>query len=100
MELNQGEYLQYLQLACGNKAPRHAIVFKWFTELHRGKNSLFDEEHTEQLLSVVVPENVSRHMKNVINDNHWIYQIMQGKLNIAYTAMHKIIHKELLIKKN
>lgn len=56
--LNQKECLQLLLSAYGNEVPACATLFRSFTEFRRGQTSLLDEEHTESLLSAVVPESV------------------------------------------
>ena len=43
VELNQEEYVQWLQLAFGNEC--HATLFKSFKEFCRGRIFLQDEEH-------------------------------------------------------
>ena len=44
-----------------------------------------DDKHTERLL--------------LMNDNRFAYQMIQKELNIEFTAIYKIIHEELQMKK-
>ena len=97
--LNQNECLQRLRLAVGNECPSHATVFRWFKQFCRGRNSLQDEEHTGRPSSAVIPDNVSAIRKILMDDNRCTYQMIQKELNIRSTAITKIIHKELHVKK-
>ncbi|GFW19640.1 histone-lysine N-methyltransferase SETMAR [Trichonephila clavipes] len=64
-----------------------------------GHNSLQNEEHTERPRSAVIPDNVSAIRKMFMDDNHCTYQMIQKELNFGSTAIYKIIHEELHMKK-
>ncbi|GFV16925.1 histone-lysine N-methyltransferase SETMAR [Trichonephila clavipes] len=64
-----------------------------------GHNSLQDEEHTEGPRLGVIPDNVSGMRKLLMDGNRCTYQIIQKELNFGSTAIYKIIHEELLMKK-
>lgn len=70
--LNQEECFQYLQLTYVNTASSHATVFRWFTECHRGQNSLLDEEQKRRpLLAIALGK-----QKMLINNNCCPYQMI------------------------
>ena len=82
MRLDQEECLQHQQFVYENKAPSHATIFRWFTEFHRGRNSLLNEKHTGKPLSAAISENMWAIQKMLIDDNRCIYQMMLKELNI------------------
>ncbi|XP_015924023.3 histone-lysine N-methyltransferase SETMAR-like [Parasteatoda tepidariorum] len=96
--LNQ-ECVQRLQLAFGDESPARATVFRWIKEFSSGRNFLQSEEQTGRPRSAVIPDNVSAIRKILKDDNHCTDQIMQKEFNIGSTAIHKIIHDELHMKK-
>ncbi|GFV96487.1 histone-lysine N-methyltransferase SETMAR [Trichonephila clavipes] len=97
--LNTEECFQRLQLAFGDESPCRAPVFKWSMEFCRGRNSFQDEEHTVRSQSAVIPFNVSAIRKMLMENNRCTYQMIQKKLKIGYTAIHKIIHSKLFTYK-
>ncbi|XP_035226618.1 protein GVQW3-like [Stegodyphus dumicola] len=96
---NQEECVQRLHLVFGYEDLSRAIVFRWFIEFHRGRNSLQDEEHTGRPLSAVILDNVSAIRKMLIDDNRCTYQMIQKELNTGSAAIYKFIHEELHMKK-
>ena len=97
--LDQKESLQPPQLAYAGEALSCATVFKWFTEFHKGQSSLLNDEYTGWPLSTVNPEKVLAIQGMLFDDNRCIYQVIRKELNIGSNATHKIIHKELYMKK-
>ncbi|GFV13027.1 histone-lysine N-methyltransferase SETMAR [Trichonephila clavipes] len=97
--LNQGECVQRLQLAFVDESPCRATVFRWFQEFCSGHSSLQDEEHTGRPRPAVTPDNVSVIRKMLMDDNRCTFQMIQMELNFGSTAIYKIIHEELHMKK-
>lgn len=58
---------------------------------------LLVKEHRGRNLSAIFPENVSVTRKMFIDDNRFIYQILHKEINIAFAAIYKMIHEELLV---
>ena len=50
-------------------------------------------------MPAVVPDNMSAIRKTLMDDNRYIYQIIQKEFDIGSAAIHKIIHEELHMKK-
>ncbi|GFV05056.1 transposable element Tc1 transposase [Trichonephila clavipes] len=97
--LNQEECFQRLQLAFGDESPCRASIFSWFKEFCSGNNSLQDKEHAGRPWPAVIPDNVSAIGKMLMDGNCCTYQMIQKELNLGSTAIYKIIHEELHIKK-
>ena len=57
-----------------------------------------DEEHIGMLLSSVIRDNASAMQKILMNNKRCTYRMIQKELNIEFSPIHKVIHKELNMK--
>ncbi|CAH2000155.1 unnamed protein product [Acanthoscelides obtectus] len=76
----------------GNEAPHQSTIFRWNGEIKRGRRVGAPK-------TAVTQENVDAVRKLIIKDRHVTYHEIEASLKISKSAIQKISHEELGVRK-
>lgn len=97
--LSQQECVDELSSLYGDKAPSKTTVYRWYSEVNRGRSSVADEFREGRPKSVVVPQNIDAVRELIMQDRHVTYCEIEASLHISSTSIHSILHEHLVVKK-
>lgn len=97
--LTQQQCVERLNSAFGDEAPSKATIYNWFAEFQRGRTYLSDEFREGRLITATTPENIEAVRNLILLDRHVTYREIASTLGIGMTAISKILHEHLGVRK-
>lgn len=97
--LSQQECIDRLKKGFGDEAPSKTRVYEWYKEFKFGRCSLKDQQREGRPKTAVLPKNVDAVRNLILEDRHVTYREIEACLNIGSTAIHKILHEHLGVRK-
>lgn len=98
-ELTRQECADELKSFYGDEAPSLTTVKYWYNEFSRGRRSLQDEFREGRPKSAFSPKDIDKVNELIKEDRHVTYDEIEASLGISRTAVSKILHEHLAVKK-
>ena len=99
MKKNTVESKQWLDKHYPNSAPSRQMIEKWIAELKRGRTSTKDAERSGRPNVAVIPENIKKIHKLVMNDRKWKVHELADIGKISDGSVFSILHEHLGMRK-
>lgn len=97
--LSVKECLERLRSAFGDSSPSQSTVYEWYSEFRRGRKSLEDEPREGRPQTATTEENISSVQMMLKDDPRCTYQQIQQTLGIGSSAVSRILHDNLGVRK-
>lgn len=97
--LTQQQSIDRLVSAFEGEAPSKTTIYNWFSEFKRERSSLGHASGAGRPKSAITQQNIDAVQKLIEEDRHVTYQEIQSSLGIGMTAIQKILHEELWVRK-
>lgn len=91
--------VERLRAAFGNEAPSQRTVYSWYNEFKFDRVALSDDLREGRPVSTVTDENIAAVRTMIEEDNRVTYRIIRSNLGIGMTAINKILHDYLGVRK-
>ena len=95
MEKNIVEAKQWLDKHYQDSAPGKSTIIDWYAEFKRGSTNTDDAEPSGHPKSVVVPENITKVHKIVLDDHKLKLREIVDTSKISEGSMFTILHESL-----
>lgn len=91
--INTKECIIELHLTFGDEAPSKTTVYRWFSEINRGRSSLSDEFREGRPKSAVAPKNIDAVCEMIKQDRHVTYYKIEESLSVSSTSIYAILYE-------
>ena len=93
------EAKQWLDKRYGDSAPGITTIIDWYAEFKRGRTNTDDTERSGRPKSTVIPENITKIHKIVLDDRKLKLREIADTLKISECSVFTILHEFLGIRK-